>query len=130
MYRMAVSTSANSAPRPSKNGSVKAQSVTSRMTNGTPSTGAISAHMANIREQNGPGAAYVQPNVTERRSSGYASAYSWAIMPPMETPIRWKSVNPSESTTALASSASSLLVYGPAGLELAPMPLLSMRSTR
>ena len=40
------------------------------MMNGTPSTGAMSAHMLNIREQNGPGAAYVQPNVTDCRSPG------------------------------------------------------------
>ena len=37
---------------------------------------------------------------------------------------------PSWSTSALASSASIRLVYGPAGLELAPMPRLSNRSTR
>ena len=57
MYRIAVSNSASSSPRCSKNGTVNAHSVTSRMTNGTPSTGAMSAHIANIREQNGPGAA-------------------------------------------------------------------------
>ncbi len=49
---------------------VNAHSVTSRITNGMPSTGAASAHMANIREQNGPGAAYVQAMITDRRSSG------------------------------------------------------------
>ena len=49
---------------------MNAQSVTSRMTNGTPSTGAMSAHIENIREQNGPGAAYVQAKVTDRRSPG------------------------------------------------------------
>ena len=49
---------------------MNAHSVTSRITNGMPSTGAASAHMANIREQNGPGAAYVQAMVTDRRSSG------------------------------------------------------------
>ena len=38
------------------------------MTNGTPFTGAMSAHIANIRQQNGPGAAYVQPSVSDRRS--------------------------------------------------------------
>ncbi len=57
MYRMACSNSASSAPRCSKNGTVNAHSVTSRMMNGTPSTGAMSCHIANIREQNGPGAA-------------------------------------------------------------------------
>ena len=40
-----------------KNGTVNAHSVTSRMMKGTPVTGAIASHMANIREQNGPGAA-------------------------------------------------------------------------
>ena len=37
---------------------------------------------------------------------------------------------PSESTSAFASSASIRLEYGPAGLELAPMPRLSNLSTR
>src|ERR1022692_376383 len=50
-----------------KNGCVNAHKVTSRITNGTPRTGAISPHMANLREQNGPGAAYVPPKVAERR---------------------------------------------------------------
>ncbi len=54
---MAVSNSSASAPRCSKNGTVNAHRLTSRMMNGTPSTGAMSAHMPNIREQNGPGAA-------------------------------------------------------------------------
>ena len=40
-----------------KKSTVNAHSVTSRITNGMPRTGAMSAHMANIREQNGPGAA-------------------------------------------------------------------------
>ena len=57
MYRIAVSNSPSSDSRCSKNGTVNAQSVTSRMTNGTPSTGAMSPHIANIREQKGPGAA-------------------------------------------------------------------------
>ena len=37
---------------------------------------------------------------------------------------------PRESTRAFASSASIRLEYGPAGLELAPIPRLSNRSTR
>ena len=57
MYRIAVSNSASSSPRCSKNGTVKAHRVTSRMTYGMPRTGAMPAHMSNIREQNGPGAA-------------------------------------------------------------------------
>jgi hypothetical protein len=57
MYFMAVSNSASSSGRSVKNSVVNAHSVTSRMTNGMPSTGAASAHIANIREQNGPGAA-------------------------------------------------------------------------
>src|SRR6266567_7010138 len=54
MKRIAVSNSARSSARFSKKGRVKAHRVTSRMTNGTPRTGAMSAHMANMREQNGP----------------------------------------------------------------------------
>ena len=57
MYRMPVSNSASSSSRVRKKSRVNAQSVTSRMTNGTPSTGAMSAHIANMREQKGPGAA-------------------------------------------------------------------------
>jgi len=45
------------ASRSSKNSWVKAHSVTSRITVGTPITGAMSRHSRNIREQNGPGAA-------------------------------------------------------------------------
>ena len=60
MYFMAVSNSSSSSGRSLKNSVVNAHSVTSRITNGMPSTGAASAHIANIREQNGPGAAYVQ----------------------------------------------------------------------
>ena len=70
MYRIAVSNSASSSGLSLKNSVVNAQSVTSRITNGIPSTGAASAHIANIREQNGPGAAYVQAMITDRRSSG------------------------------------------------------------
>jgi hypothetical protein len=70
MYFMAVSNSASSSGRSLKNSVVKAHSVTCRMTNGMPSTGTASAHIANIREQNGPGAAYVQAMITDRRSSG------------------------------------------------------------
>jgi len=70
MYRIAVSNSSSSAVLCSKKESVNAHSVTSRMTNGTPSTGAMSAHIENIREQKGPGAAYVQAKVTDRRSAG------------------------------------------------------------
>ena len=80
------------------------------MTNGTPIIGAMSAHMANMREQNGPGAAYVQPSVREFRSSGWAMAYSWAIMPPMDTPTMWKPVIPRASTSAFASWANSFVV--------------------
>ena len=54
---MPVSNSASSSSRVRKKSSVNAQSVTSRMTNGTPITGARSSQNANIREQNGPGAA-------------------------------------------------------------------------
>ena len=43
-------------------------------------------------------------------------AYSSAIMPPMDTPIRWKPLKPSLSTSALASSASMLRGVGPGGL--------------
>ena len=64
------SNSRSSSSRSLKNGTVNAHSVTSRMMNGTPFTGAMSAHIENIRPQNGPGAAYVHANVTERRSSG------------------------------------------------------------
>jgi hypothetical protein len=54
---MPVSNSASSSGWLEKKSTVNAHSVTSRITNGRPSTGAASAHMANIREQNGPGAA-------------------------------------------------------------------------
>ena len=57
MYRIAVSNSASSSGLLLKKSVVNAHSVTSRITNGMPSTGAASAHIANIREQNGPGAA-------------------------------------------------------------------------
>ena len=68
--------------------------------------------------------------VTDFRSAPYLSAYSCTIIPPMETPMRWKSVMPSSSTSAFASSASSSEVYGPAGLEVAPTPRLSKVRTR
>ena len=42
-------------------------------------------------------------------------AYSWAIMPPIDMPIRWKPLMPRSSTSAFASSASMRLVYGPGG---------------
>ena len=64
------SNSRSSSSRSLKNGTVNAHSVTSRMMKGTPFTGAMSSHIENMREQNGPGAAYVQASVTERRSSG------------------------------------------------------------
>ncbi len=54
---ISASNSCSSSSRSSKNGTVNAHSVTSRMTNGTPITGAMSAHIENMREQNGPGAA-------------------------------------------------------------------------
>ena len=54
---MSASNSRSVSSCSSKNGTVNAHSVTSRMTNGTPSRGAMSAHMLNMREQNGPGAA-------------------------------------------------------------------------
>src|SRR6185312_2972342 len=108
-----------------KNGTVNAHSVTSRMMNGTPFTGAMSAHIENIRPQNGPGAAYVQANVTERRSSGYASANSWAIMPPIDTPTMSTFVIPRLSMSAFVSCANWRVVYGPAGAELEPTPRLS-----
>ena len=38
------------------------------MMNGTPLTGAMSCQIENMREQNGPGAAYVQAKVTLARS--------------------------------------------------------------
>ena len=38
------------------------------MMNGTPFTGAMSCHIENIREQNGPGAAYVHASVSDSRS--------------------------------------------------------------
>jgi len=41
----------------------------------------MSAHIENIREQNGPGAAYVQANVTVFKSAPYAIASSSAITP-------------------------------------------------
>ena len=75
------------------------------MMNGTPFTGAMSSHIENMREQNGPGAAYVHPSVSDRIPSGYASANSWAIIPPIDTPIRWKSDTPRWSMRAFASSA-------------------------
>jgi hypothetical protein len=130
MYFMPASNSASSASLVWKKSSVNAHSVTSRITNGTPSTGAMSSHIANIREQNGPGAAYVHASVSEARSGSCLSAYSWAIMPPIETPIRWNRSMPSASTSAFVSSASSSDVYGPAGLLVAPTPRLSNVSTR
>ncbi len=65
---MPASNSFSSSSRSSKNGTVKAHNVTSRMMNGTPFTGAMSAHIANMREQNGPGAAYVFDSVSVFRS--------------------------------------------------------------
>ena len=65
---MPASNSFSSSSRSRKNGTVNAHSVTSRMMNGTPFTGAMSAHIENIREQNGPGAAYVFASVAVRRS--------------------------------------------------------------
>ena len=99
------SNSFSSSSRSSKNGTVNAQRVTSRMMNGAPFTGAMSCHIENIREQNGPGAAYVLENVALFRSDPWLIAYSCAIIPPIDVPRRWKPEMPSESTSALVSSA-------------------------
>ena len=56
-----------------------------------------------------PPAGKVTASVRVRTRSGAASAISWAIAPPIETPSRWKESSSSASASASASAAMSAI---------------------
>ena len=92
---------------------------------GMPAARATVAHVSNAAPVNGSATAKVFASTSESRSSGCATAYSWAMAPPIDTPARWKRGRPSPVTSALRSAAISPLVYGPGGWPDRPTPRLS-----
>ncbi len=63
------------------------------------------AQVWNAARVNGSAAANVLASTRERRFAGWASAYSWAMTPPIDTPARWKPSSPAARTTACRSAA-------------------------
>ena len=77
---------------------------------GMPAASATVAHVSNAAAVNGSATAKVFASTSESRSPGCATAYSWAMAPPIDTPARWKGGSPSPATSALRSAAISALV--------------------
>ena len=79
-----------------------------------------------MRRQNGPGYEYVQQNDAESSRSAWAIAYSWAIIPPIETPSEVEALElerVDEAGEVLGHLPRSCT--GPAGADDSPTPRLS-----
>src|ERR1700742_5401792 len=95
-----------------------------------PAAPATSDHDRNAARVNGPAATNVLARTSDRSGPGWASAYSWAMTPPIDTPHRWKPSRPAAVTTSCRSAAIRALVYGPGGWLDRPTPRLSKLTTR
>ena len=73
--------------------------------------------------------AEVAPSTSASTRSGYRSASSWAIIPPIEIPYTCARAIPAASSTETASAAIPASVSGPAGRSLRPEPRLSNVTT-
>ena len=77
-----------------------------------------------------PPQAQVTASVRVLTRSGAASATSWEIVPPIETPSRWKRSSPRWSASASVSAAMSRISYASSTYSERPMSRLSKTTVR
>ena len=67
--------------------------------------------------------------ISDRALVGWSMATCWAIIPPIDWPRTWAESQPTASSTATASAAMSVIVYGPSQRSDRPVSRLSKRTT-